>query len=155
MSDDLKAALGAGDNEAFPGHTMYPPGMPEIREAQERCARDYVLRIEKSALVHGKGVADVYRQQAASNLRAGFDWGGQFFNDWAMSRSSAPFLAWLLFRKGEPAMTEGQAIDIVGVAMEDQLQSIWCLWRYRKTKKEVAEQTRTDQQTGSASGKAS
>ena len=152
MSDELKDAIGAGDSEIFKGYTLYPPGLPEIREAQEACARAYVLRVEKSALVHAPSVANIYRQQAANNLRSGFDYGGDQFNSWATSPTTVAYLAWLCIRKGDKTITEARAIEIIGYPTDEQMTAVWSLWRYRKTKKELAEQTKTGPTTGSAAG---
>ena len=134
---ELKDLVALGDTSVFPGHTLSPPRLIEFAEAEEEAALQYLRGIAKAALGLPAAMREALHQRAVDNLRGHpFSYGSLAFDQWALSMSAAPFLAWLLLRIKHPKMTlaevsqllcEGEYAAKVGV--------VWSLWGYKPPKK--------------------
>lgn len=149
---DLKELTGVGDTTTFPGHTMSPRTLRDLADAEERCRRDYIMGVERAAIVHGPAAIEQYRSAATACLRAGFRNGEPFFDSWVLARTTLPFLVWVLLRKAEPATTEAMVYGIIGEPTYAQMLAVWDLWKYRQ-KKDVSqpEANQPNQPTGTPS----
>ncbi|HEY1923271.1 MAG TPA: hypothetical protein VGG44_11025 [Tepidisphaeraceae bacterium] len=134
---DLKELVGLGDASAFPGHVLSPPRLIEFAEAEEEAAAQYLRGIAKSAAALPAVVRDAIHQRAVDNLRGHpFSYGSAAFDQWALSMSAAPFLAWLLLRIRHPKMTLADASQLLcDGEYSGKIGAIWSLWGYKPTKK--------------------
>jgi hypothetical protein len=137
---DLKELVGLGDASAFPGHILSPPRLIEFAEAEEEAAAQYLRGIAKSAVALPAAVRDAIHQRAVDNLRSHpFSYGSQAFDQWALSMSAAPFLAWLLLRIKHPKLTLPEASQLLSDGeYSAKLGAIWSLWGYKPAKKSAS-----------------
>jgi hypothetical protein len=136
--DDLRQLTGIGDSTTFPGHTLSPRTLRDLAEAEERCRRDYIMGVERAAIVHGPAALEQYRSAAAACLRAGFRNGEPFFDSWILCRTTLPFLCWVLMRKTEPnGFNEAMAADIIGDPTYAQMKAVWRQWKYIEKKDDI------------------
>jgi hypothetical protein len=136
---DLKELVGLGDASVFPGHYLSPPRLIEFAEAEEEAGAQYLRGIAKSAAALPAAVRDAIHQRAVDNLRSHpFSYGSQAFDQWALSMSAAPFLAWLLLRIKHPKLTLPEASQLLcDGEYSAKLGAIWSLWGYKPAKKSV------------------
>ncbi len=137
---DLKELVGLGDASAFPGHLLSPPRLIEFAEAEEEAAAQYLRGIAKSAAALPGAVRDAIHHRAVDNLRSHpFSYGSARFDQWALSMSAAPFLAWLLLRIKHPKLTLPEASQLLCEGeYSAKLGAIWSLWGYKPAKKVVS-----------------
>ncbi len=137
---ELKELVGLGDASVFPGHILSPPRLIEFAEAEEEAAAQYLRGIAKSASTLPAAIRDGLHQRAVDNLRGHpFSYGSPAFDQWALSMSAAPYLAWLLLRIKHPKLTLPEASQLLCEGeYTGKIGRIWELWGYKPTKKAVA-----------------
>jgi hypothetical protein len=134
---DLKELVGLGDSGTFPGHTLSPPRLIEFAEAEEEAAAQYLRGIAKASTGLPPVVRDLLHQRAVDNLRSHpFSYGSTAFDQWALSMSAAPFLAWLLLRIKHPKMTLSEASQLLCEGeYAAKVGTVWSMWGYKPAKK--------------------
>jgi hypothetical protein len=137
---ELKDLTALGDTATFPGYTLSPPRLIEFAEAEEEAAAQYLRGIAKAAAGLQAGVRDALHQRAADNLRAHpFSYGSLAFDQWALSMSAAPFLAWLLLRIRHPKLTLPEVSQLLCEGeYAAKVGAVWSMWGYKPAKKAVA-----------------
>src|ERR1700722_7298650 len=137
---ELKELVGLGDASVFPGHILSPPRLIEFAEAEEEAAAQYLRGIAKSASTLPAAIRDGLHQRAVDNLRGHpFSYGSPAFDQWALSMSAAPYLAWLLLRIKHPKLTLPEASQLLCEGeYKGKIGRIWELWGYKPTKKVAA-----------------
>jgi hypothetical protein len=137
---DLKDLVALGESSIFPGHTLSPPRLIEFAEAEEEAASQYLRGIAKAAMALPAGMREALHQRAVDNLRSHpFSYGSAGFDQWALSMSAAPFLAWLLLRIKHPRMTLSEASQLLCEGeYAGKVGAVWSLWGYKPVKKAAA-----------------
>jgi len=140
---DLKDLVGLGDSPVFPGHILSPPRLIEFAEAEEEAAAQYLRGIAKAAAALPAGLRDALHQRAVDNLRGHpFSYGSAAFDQWALSMSAAPFLAWLLLRIKHPKLTLAEASQLLcDGEYAAKVGAVWSMWGYKPAKKVAAPPT--------------
>jgi len=136
----LKDLVALDDTSIFPGFTLSPPRLIEFAEAEEEAAAQYLRGIAKAAAALSAAVRESLQQRAADNLRSHpFSYGSLAFDQWALSMSAAPFLAWLLLRIKHPKLTLPEASQLLCEGeYAAKVGAVWSLWGYKPAKKSVA-----------------
>jgi len=134
---DLKELVGLGDSGTFPGHTLSPPRLIEFAEAEEEAAAQYLRGIAKASTGLPPVVRDLLHQRAVDNLRSHpFSYGSTAFDQWALSMSAAPFLAWLLLRIKHPKLSLSEASQMLCEGeYASKVGAVWSMWGYKPAKK--------------------
>jgi hypothetical protein len=134
---ELKELVGLGDTTPFPGFTLSPPRLIEFAEAEEEAAANYLRGIARAAAALPALVRDALHQRAADNLRSHpFSYGSAAFDQWALSMSAAPFLAWLLLRIRHPKLTLPEASQLLCEGeYAAKVGAVWSMWGYKPAKK--------------------
>jgi hypothetical protein len=108
---DLTAA---GNSTAIPGHTISPPRLLELAEAEMEAARNYLAILHHSSRELPEAIQSTLHRQAADNLQASpFSFGTPRFNLWALSARGTQFIAWLSLRITEPSLRLAQAVQLL------------------------------------------
>jgi hypothetical protein len=133
----LKDLVALGDTTTFPGFTLSPPRLIEFAEAEEEAAAQYLRGIARAASTLPTIVRDALHQRAADNLRSHpFSYGSAAFDQWALSMSAAPFLAWLLLRIRHPKLTLPEASQLLCEGeYAAKVGAVWSMWGYKPAKK--------------------
>jgi hypothetical protein len=136
---ELKDLVGLSDSSTFPGHTLSPPRLIEFAEAEEEAAAQYLRGIAKASAGLPATVRELLHQRAVDNLRSHpFSYGSAAFDQWALSMSAAPFLAWLLLRIKHPKMTLPEASQLLSEGeYAAKVGAVWSMWGYKPAKKIV------------------
>ena len=134
---ELKDLVALGDASVFPGHTLSPPRLIEFAEAEEEAASQYLRGIAKAALALPAAMREALHQRAVDNLRGHpFSYGSLAFDQWALSMSAAPFLAWLLLRIKRPKLTLAEVSQLLCEGeYAAKVGAVWSLWGYKPPKK--------------------
>jgi hypothetical protein len=134
---ELKDLVGLGDPSAFAGHTLSPPRLIEFAEAEEEAASQYLRGIAKAAIALPAAMRESLHTRAVDNLRGHpFSYGAAAFDQWALSMSAAPFLAWLLLRIKHPKLTLTEASQLLCEGeYAAKVGAVWSLWGYKPPKK--------------------
>lgn len=137
---ELKELVALGDSTTFPGHILSPPRLIEFAKAEEEAAAQYLRGIAKASLALPATMREALHQRAVDNLRGHpFSYGSPAFDQWALSMSAAPFLAWLLLRIKHPKMTFNEASQLLCEGeYAAKVGAIWKLWGYTQPKKAPA-----------------
>jgi hypothetical protein len=164
---ELKDMVALGDASVFPGHTLSPPRLIEFAEAEEEAASQYLRGIAKASAALPAGMREALHTRAVDNLRGHpFGYGSLAFDQWALSMSAAPFLAWLLLRIKHPKLTLAEASQLLCEGeYAAKVGAVWSLWGYKPPKKasppaaspggDVPAQAAAGPSTGAASSTAS
>jgi hypothetical protein len=134
---ELKELVALGDASVFLGHTLCSPRLIEFAEAEEEAASQYLRGIAKAAMVLPAGMREALHARAVDNLRGHpFSYGSLAFDQWALSMSAAPFLAWLLLRIKHPKLTLAEASQLLCEGeYAAKVGAVWSLWGYKPPKK--------------------
>lgn len=134
---ELKDLVGLGDSRSFPRYILSPPRLLEFAEAEEEAACQYLRGIARASLNLPASLRDALHQRAVDNLRAHpFSYGSAAFDQWALSMSAAPFLAWLCLRIAQPRLTLNEASQLLsGGDYVAKVAAVWTLWGYKPAKK--------------------
>jgi hypothetical protein len=154
---ELKELVGLGDSSAFPGQILSPPRLIEFAEAEEEAAAQYLRGIAKGSAALPAWVRDTMHQRAVDNLRSHpFSYGSPAFDQWALSMSAAPFLAWLLLRIKHPKLTLPEASQALCEGeYAAKVSAVWLLWGYKPAKKACAPPAKFAASTGGESSSVS
>lgn len=133
----LKDLVALGDKTAFEGYTLSPPRLIEFAEAEEEAAAQYLRRIIKASATFPAAVRAAMHERAVDNLRSSsFAFGSELFDQWALSISAIPFLAWLLLRIKHPKMMLGDVSQLLcGEDRAGKMSAIWSMWGFEPPKK--------------------
>jgi hypothetical protein len=133
----LKELVALGDSTAFAGYTLSPPRLIEFAEAEEEAAAQYLRRVTKASATFAPAVRAVMHERAVDNLRTNpFAFGSAEFDQWALSVSAVPFLAWLLLRIKHPKLTPGDVSQLLcGDDRAGKMSAVWSLWGFEPPKK--------------------
>src|SRR5580704_6494145 len=136
---ELKDLVGLSDASVFPGHTLSPPRLIEFAEAEEEAASQYLRGIARAAIALPTAMREALHTRAVDNLRGHpFSYGSAAFDQWALSMSAAPFLAWLLLRIKHPKLTLAEASQLLCEGeYAAKVGAVWSMWGYKPPKKVV------------------
>jgi hypothetical protein len=111
---DLEKLTAAGNTDALPGHTISPPGLREIGEAEAHFGRSHIADAAASAAGLDTDVRDVAIDKATARVaRREFNYYGNTFKLCCLSAEHFPFLMWLSLRVEKPKITQAQAAALI------------------------------------------
>jgi hypothetical protein len=149
----LKDLVALGETTTFPAFTLSPPRLIEFAEAEEEAAAHYLRGIARAAATLPALVRDALHQRAADNLRSHpFSYGSAAFDQWALSMSAAPFLAWLLLRIKHPKLSLPEASQLLcDGEYAAKVGAVWSMWGYKPAKKATPPGTQSPPSGGTTS----
>ncbi len=111
---ELEKLTAAGNTDALPGHTISPPGLKEIGEAEAHFGRCHIADAAASAIGLDTEVRDVAIDKATARVaRREFNYYGPSFRLCCLSAEHFPFLLWLSLRIENAKITQAQAAALV------------------------------------------
>jgi hypothetical protein len=108
---ELEKLTAAGNTDALPGHTISPPGLADLAQAEAHFGRAHIADAAACAAGLDTDVRDVAIDKATARVaRREFNYYG---NSFKLSAEHFPFLLWLSLRVENPKITQAQAAALI------------------------------------------